>query len=102
MPEGTYPLSERTKNAFVLVLEKLLAEGSITSYGLLREDFHQQKLGTIYEYFTVPDAASLDKVNKAFDDAFSNNPAFGDAVRALAEREGHQDFLTRLRFMVNK
>ncbi len=94
--------SELTKSAFVPVLEKLLAEGSITSYGLLREDFHQQKLGTIYEYLTVPDAASLDKVNKAFDDAFSNNPAFGDAVRALAEREGHQDFLTRLRFMVNK
>lgn len=94
--------SELTKSALVPVLEKLLAEGSITSYGLLREDFHQQKLGTIYEYFTVPDAGSLDKVNKAFEDAFSNNPAIGDAVRALAEREGHQDFLTRLRFMVSK
>ncbi|MFZ3330954.1 MAG: hypothetical protein WA197_10015 [Candidatus Acidiferrales bacterium] len=101
-PGDMHDYSELTKNAFVPVLEKLPAEGSITSYGLLREDFHQQKLGTIYEYFTVPDAASLDKVNKAFDDAFSNNPAFGDAVRALAEREGHQDFLTRLRFMVNK
>ncbi|MGA7909385.1 MAG: hypothetical protein WCA16_18405 [Candidatus Sulfotelmatobacter sp.] len=94
--------TELTKSTFVPALEKLLAEGTITSYGLLTEDYHQGKLGTIYEYFTVPDAASLDKANKAFDDAFSNNPAVGDAMRAVTEPEGHQDFLTRLRFMVSK
>jgi len=94
--------SELTKSAFVPALEKLLAEGTITSYGLLREDYHQDKLGVIYEYFTVPDAASLDKANKALEDAFGNNPAINDAVRALTNREGHRDFLTRLRFMVNK
>lgn len=93
---------ELSKSAFVPILDKLLAEGSITSYGVLREDFHQQKVGTIYEYMTVPDAASLDKVKKAFDDAFSNDLAIGEAMQALAERERHQDFLTRLRFMVNK
>lgn len=93
--------SELTKTALVPVLEKLLAEGSITSYGLLTEDYHQGKLGTIYEYITVPDAASLDKANKAFDEAFAN-PALGDAVRALTEREGHRDYLTRLRFMFSK
>jgi hypothetical protein len=59
-------------------------------------------LGSIFEYFTVPDTASLDKANKALDDVFNNNPALGDAVRALLERDGHRDFLTRLRFMVNK
>lgn len=94
--------NELSKNVFVPVLEKLLAEGSITSYGTLREDYHTQKLGTIFEYFTVPDAASLDKANKAFDDVFNNNPTLRDAVRALTDREGHHDFLTRLRFMVNK
>ena len=94
--------SELTKSVLVPVLEKLLAAGAITSYGLLREDYHQQKLGTIFQYITVPDAASMDKVNKAFDDAFDNNPAVGDAFRALTEREGHRDFLTHLRFMVIK
>ena len=87
--------SDLTKKLFVPVLEKLLAEGSITSYGLLTEDYHQQKLGSIFEYFTVPDTASLDKANKALDDVFNNNPALGDAVRALLERDGHRDFLTR-------
>jgi hypothetical protein len=94
--------SDLTKKLLVPVLEKLLAEGSITSYGELTEDYHQDKLGVVFDYFTVPDTAALDKANKAFEDAFNNNPALGDAYRALTEREGHRDFLTRLRFMVNK
>lgn len=101
-PGEMHAYSELTKSAIVPILEKLLAEGSITSYGQLTEDYHQQKLGAVFDYFTVPDAASLDKVNKAFEDAFKNNPALGDAFRALTDREGHRDFLTRLRFMVNK
>jgi hypothetical protein len=94
--------SDLTKKALVPILEKLLAEGTITSYGELREDYHTDKLGVVYDYFTVPDTASLDKANKAFDDAFTNNPALGDAYRALTEREGHRDYLTRLRFMTSK
>jgi hypothetical protein len=94
--------TELTKKVFVPVLEKLLAEGSITSYGQLTEDYHQQKVGTVFEYFTVPDAESMDKANKALEDLFGNTPGLLDAVRALTEREGHRDFLTRLRFMVNK
>ena len=94
--------SELTKKLLVPALDKLLAEGSITSYGQLTEDYHQQKLGAIFEYFTVPDYASLDKANKALDDVFSSNPALRDAVRGLLDREGHRDYLTRLRFMVSK
>jgi hypothetical protein len=90
------------KKVFTPVLEKLLAEGTITSYGQLVEDYHQGKLGVVFEYFTVPDAASMDKANKALEDVFDNTPAFGEAVRGLTEREGHRDFLTRLRFMVSK
>jgi hypothetical protein len=101
-PGQMHAFNELTKAAFVPVLDKLVADGTITSYGMLTEDFHETKLGTVYQYFTVPDAASLDKANKAFDDAFGNNPAIGDAMQALTEREGHQDFLTLLRFMVSK
>jgi hypothetical protein len=94
--------SELTKKALVPILEKLLAEGSITSYGELTEDYHSDKLGVVYDYFTVPDTAALDKANKAFDDAFTSNPALGDAYRALTERDGHRDYLTHLNVMVNK
>lgn len=101
-PGEMHAFNEVTKTMFVPVLDKLVADGTITSYGMLTEDYHQEKLGTVYQYFTVPDAASLDKVNKAFEDAFGNNPTISDAFRALTERDGHQDFLTRLRFMVSK
>jgi hypothetical protein len=100
-PGQMHAYVELSKSVFVPILEKLLAEGSITAYGELSEDYHTGKLGTVYDYFTVPDAASLDKANKAFDDAFSN-PAVGDAIRALTEHEGHRDFLTRLRYMSSK
>jgi hypothetical protein len=93
--------TELTKSVFVPVLEKLLAEGTITSYGQLTEDYHSGKLGVVYDYITVPDAASLDKANKAFDAVFSS-PGIGDALRALTEREGHRDYLTRLRYMTSK
>ncbi len=100
-PGEMHAYQELTKNTLVPMLEKLLAEGTITSYGELAEDYHTKKLGTVYDYITVPDTASLDKANKAFDDLFSN-PAFGDAYQALTERNGHRDYLTRLRFMSSK
>jgi hypothetical protein len=101
-PGAMRDYTELSKKVLVPVLEKLLAEGSITSYGQLAEDYHTQKLGVIFEYFTVPDAAAMDKANKALEDVFNNTPALGHAVRGLTEREGHRDFLTRLRFMVSK
>jgi hypothetical protein len=101
-PGSMHSYTELSKKAIVPMLEKLLADGSITSYGQLTEDYHQDKLGTVFEYFTVPDAASMDKANKAFEDLFKNTPGLGEAVRGLTEPEGHRDFLTRLRFMVNK
>jgi DNA-binding Lrp family transcriptional regulator len=100
-PGQLHAYIELNKSAFVPILEKLLAEGTITSYGELTEDYHTGKLGTVYDYITVPDAASLDKANKAFDDAFAN-PAIGDAIRALTEHDGHRDYLTRLRYMTSK
>jgi len=87
---------------WVPLLDKLLADGTITSYGFDMEDYHSQPMGIVYEYITVPDAASLDKANKAFEDLFSSNPALGGAARSQTKREGHRDYLTHLRFMVNK
>ena len=101
-PGEMHAYTELTKKVLVPVLEKLLSDGAITSYGQLTEDYHQGKIGTVYDYITVPDAASMDKVDKAFDDVFGNTPGFADAFRSLAERDGHRDFLTHLRFMVTK
>ena len=94
--------AELNKRVFVPMFEKLLADGTITSYGELHEDYHTDKLGTVYDYFTVPDTASLDKTNKTFDDTLEANPALREAFRALTEPDGHRDFLTRLSVLWNK
>src|SRR6476660_4326024 len=44
--------TDLAKRVFTPVLEKLLADGTITSYGQLTEDYHTQALGVLYEYFT--------------------------------------------------
>ena len=92
-------LMKRTLNP---VLDKLVADGTITSYGTDYDDYHTGPIGVIYEYMTVPDAASLDKANKVLEEAFSSNPALASSYRALFETEGHRDFLTKLKYMVSK
>lgn len=94
--------SELMKHTINPVFDKLVADGTITSYGTDMEDYHSAPIGTIWEYFTVPDAASLDKANKAIDDLFNGDPAIGSAYRSVFETEGHRDYLYRLKYMVNK
>jgi hypothetical protein len=90
------------KHELVPLYEKLLADGVITSYAVNTEDFHTGKLGQVIEYFTTADAASFDKASKAVDEAFEKNPALIGALQSMVDREGHRDFLTRLRYMNSK
>ena len=73
--------TELTKKLLVPVLEKLLAEAPISSYGQLTEDYHMPRSWEpSSEHFTVPDAASMDKASKALDEVFDSNPALGAAA----------------------
>lgn len=90
------------KSTLVPVCEKLLADGVVTSYGMDTEDFHTQKLGRVTFYFTTSDTAAFDKASKAFDEAFDKSPALGSALQSMVDRQGHRDFLDRLRYMRNK
>lgn len=94
--------NDLVKSTLVPVFEKLLADGVVTSYGMDTEDFHTQKLGRVTFYFTTPDASAFDKASKAFDEAFDKSPALGSALQSMVDREGHRDFLDRLRYMNNK
>jgi hypothetical protein len=94
--------NQTMNSTLVPVFEKLLAEGTITSYGTDVEDYHSGRIGGISEYFTVPDAAALDKANKALEDPFDSNPALNGALHSLFENEGHRDYLSRIKYMVAK
>jgi len=91
------------KSTLVPVYEKLLADGTVPSYGMDTEDFHTQKLGRVSSfYFTTADASAFDKASKALNEALDKDPAVGSALQSMVDREGHHDFLDRLRYMNNK
>ena len=90
------------KSALVPIYEKLLADGVVTSYGMDTEDSHTQKLGRVTFYFTTSDASAFDKASKTLDEAFDKTPALGSALQSMVDRQGHRDFLARLRYMRNK
>ncbi|MGA2186716.1 MAG: hypothetical protein ABSH47_27195 [Bryobacteraceae bacterium] len=94
--------NELVKSTLVPVFEKLVTDGVVTTYGFATEDYHTGKIGRVTFYFMLPDADALDKVDKALDEAFDKNPEYGMAFRSLVEREGHRDFLDRVRTMTNK
>jgi len=94
--------NELVKNNLVPVLDKLVSDGVVTTYGFATEDYHTGKIGRVTLYFMMPDADALDKVAKALDEAFDKKPEYGMAFRSLVEREGHRDFLDRVPTMTNK
>jgi hypothetical protein len=87
------------KSDLVPVFEKLVADGTVTAYGMDTEDFHTGKLGRVTFYFITPDAAAFDKADKALEDAFDKNPALSGALQSMVDREGHRDFLDRVRYI---
>jgi hypothetical protein len=90
------------KSQLVPAFEKLLADGTVTSYGMDTEDFHTGKLGRVTFYFTTPDAAAFDKAEKSMDEAFDKNPALISAFQSMVDGQGHRDFLDRVGYMNNK
>jgi hypothetical protein len=101
-PGDMREFNELEKSTLIPVFDKLLADGVVNSYSLDTEDFHTQKIGLAIFYFTTPDADALDKVDKALSEAFDKAPMFGAAFRSLVDREGHRDFLDRVRYMTTK
>jgi hypothetical protein len=94
--------TEFVKRELVPLYEKLLADGTITSYGMGTEDFHTGNIGFVTFWFTTPDTASFDTASKAFDQVSSKNPSAVAAFRSMVDLEGHRDFLDRLRYMQYK
>jgi hypothetical protein len=90
------------KASIVPMLEKELAGGNVILYSVDTEDYHTDAPGLVDVVFAVPDAAASDKVNDAFEAAFSKDKEIEPALAALTERDSHRDFLDRVTHMVIK
>jgi len=101
-PGGMRDYTRVVKSTLVPMLDQLVTHGTLLSYGMMTEDFHTGPMGKVTYYYTVADSDGLDKVSKAFDDAFDRNPTAGMSLNSLTSREGHRDFLDRVHTMTNQ
>jgi|SRR5579862_7122140 len=84
-----------SKNVFVPILEKLLADGSIVEYEIDEETIHTESPDMFLIYVLAPTAEGLDKLNAAVREAGKNNSLISPAIAAMVDFTPHRDFLVR-------
>jgi hypothetical protein len=82
-----------SKNLFVPLLEKLLADGAILEYEVDTEAIHTDDPGTFWIVFIATNADGLDKFNAALRDASKKNPLNGPAIGSMVDFTPHRDYL---------
>ena len=84
-----------SKNLFVPLLEKMMAEGAVHEYEIDTEAYHTQPVGTFCIFEIVANAEAIDKVSAAVRDTFKSNPTYGPAFDSMVDWTGHHDDLAR-------
>ena len=84
-----------SKNLFVPLLEKLLADGAIVEYEIDEESIHTDSPDLFFVYIMAPTAAGLDKFNAAVSDGLKNAPLTGPAFASMIDFAPHRDQLVR-------
>jgi hypothetical protein len=82
-----------SKNLFVPLLEKLLAEGAILEYEVDTEAIHTEAPGTIWVDVIATNADGLDKFNAALQEGSKKNPLVGPAFGSMVDFTPHRDYL---------
>jgi hypothetical protein len=82
-----------SKNLFVPLLEKMLADGAILEYEVDTEAIHTEDPGTFWVIFISTTADGLDKFNAAVRDLNKTNPLAGPAIGAMVDFTPHRDLL---------
>ena len=84
-----------SKNLFVPLLEKLLADGSIVEYEIDEETIHTESPDSFFVYILAPTAEGLDKFNQAVRESLKNSPMLAQAFASMINSAPHRDQLLR-------
>jgi hypothetical protein len=84
-----------SKNVFVPLLEKLLADGALVEYEVDVQAVHTESPSIFAIDIIAPTADGLDKFAAAVMDAGRKNPLMGSAIGALTDSSAHRDYLYR-------
>ena len=82
-----------SKNLFVPLMEKLLADGAILEYEVDTEAIHTDSPGSFWVIFIATNADGLDKFNAALQEGSKKNPLTGPAFGAMVDFSVHRDYL---------
>jgi hypothetical protein len=82
------------KKHFVPMYAKLMAEGTVTGFGMDSDVLHQPGTPNADVWYTMPNYAAFDKVRAALDKVFAGLPAAEAKERFdLTDPEKHMDYL---------
>ena len=84
-----------SKNVFVPLFEKLLADGTIVEYEVDEESIHTESPDMFFIFYMAPTAAGLDKVAAAIREASKGNALMGPAIGSMVDFTPHRDQLER-------
>jgi len=84
-----------SKNLFVPMLEKLLADGALHEYEIDTEAIHTESPGAFLVVIIAADGAGLDKFNAAVRDLAKGSPLAGQALGSMVDFNVHRDSLAR-------
>ncbi len=84
-----------SKNLFVPLMEKLLADGTIHEYEIDTEAIHTEAPGTFWISYVAANAESLDKVTAAIREAQKANALGGPTFASMVDYSQHRDYLSR-------
>lgn len=88
-------LDTLSKNLFVPLFEKLLADGTIHEYEIDTEAIHTDAPGTFWIFYITGSAEGLDKVSAAVREASKSNPLRGPAFSSMVDFTPHRDLIVR-------
>jgi len=84
-----------SKNLFVPLLEKLLADGAIHEYEIDTEAIHTESPGAFWVDVIAANGDGLDKFNAAVRDIMKSSPLAGPAIGSMVDFSAHRDYLSR-------
>ena len=84
-----------SKNLFVPLMEKLLADGTIHEYEIDTEAIHTEAPGAFWILYIAANAEGLDKATAAVLQAQKSNPLGGPAFYSMVDFTAHRDLLLR-------
>jgi hypothetical protein len=82
-----------SKNLFVPLMEKLLADGTILEYEVDTEAIHTEAPGMFFVVFIATNADGLDKFDAALREAGKKSPLSGPAFGSMVDFTPHRDYL---------